>query len=36
MDDEENVYVCQSCGYEDDPDKFGVDLDELEELLNEF
>lgn len=34
---EDPVYVCQSCGYEDDPDKFGkyclscgVDLDELE------
>lgn len=35
--DEEEVYVCMSCGYEAHPDKFGthcpkcgVDLDELE------
>lgn len=38
--DEPPVYVCQSCGHEDDPDKFGqfcpmcgTDLDELEDSL---
>lgn len=42
MDDYEEVYVCMSCGCEDDPDKFGkycpscgVDLDDLEESCNE-
>tara|TARA_R110002051_G_scaffold309855_5_gene382733 strand:- start:4496 stop:4660 length:165 start_codon:yes stop_codon:yes gene_type:complete len=37
MNDDENFYVCQSCGHEDDPDRFGthcpncsVNLDELE------
>lgn len=36
-DDDEPIYVCQSCGHEDHPDSFGqfcpmcgVDLDELE------
>lgn len=38
--DEDPIYVCQVCGYEDDPDKFGkycpacgTDLDELEAKL---
>lgn len=36
-DDDELIYVCQSCGYEGHPDEFGqfcpkcgTDLDELE------
>lgn len=40
-DNEEPIYVCQCCGHEDDPDKFGrycpgcgVDLDELEADLD--
>lgn len=41
-DPEEEVYVCQVCGEEGDPDKFGkycpgcgTDLDELERELEE-
>lgn len=41
MDDYEEIYSCASCGYEDDPDRFGtycpncgVNLDELEDSMN--
>ncbi|MGO3701158.1 hypothetical protein ACTXK7_07300 [Vreelandella alkaliphila] len=41
MNEHDEVYVCQSCGHEDDPDRFGkycpacgVDLDELEAEVN--
>ena len=40
---DEEVYVCQACGHEDHPDRFGklcpgcgVDLDELESELSEL
>lgn len=40
QDDDNWIYVCQSCGHEDDPDVFGrycpacgADLDELENDL---
>lgn len=41
IEEQKEIYVCQSCGYEDHPDKFGkycpkcgADLDELETVLN--
>lgn len=41
MSEDDEIYVCQSCGHEDHPDRFGkycpscgVDLDELEAELS--